>query len=415
MRIVSLSIYDRLGGACIAGFRQHLALRKEGIDHRLFVRNAATNQPGVSIYQPKHAILDRVRRFIRRNRLRLIRRAHSPIGEIFDFRSEHTSLSSDTLFADADIINLQFTQDFIDHPTLFQQLDTKKPIVVTLHEMSMFTGGCSYSFGCRKFENSCGRCPQLKHSRSNDLTRLGWRLRKEAYLNHRNLRFVADSHWVAREARKSSVLRYHPVTVIHYGLDTGVFRPLDREHSKAFIGLQADQPVIGFAAASVMDQRKGMKELLEAIGLLKQKPLLLTWGRNVPSVGEDLAHLHLGNLDNDYLSALAYNASDVFVMPSLEEAFGQTALEAVACGVPVVAFDVGGIPDTVKPGLNGLLIPRADTAALAKGIDEALRDEELRDDWRRQATEWTEEHFSYEKNAKAYISLYRDMLERASS
>ncbi|WP_221638160.1 glycosyltransferase [Synechococcus sp. BSF8S] len=173
-----------------------------------------------------------------------------------------------------------------------------------------------------------------------------------------------------------------------------------------------DTGIVAFAAASVTDPRKGMKQLVEVLGILKQEHFLLTWGRNVPVVGEELAHLHLGNLESDHLAALAYNAADMFVMPPLEEAFGQTALEAVACGVPVVAFNVGGIPDTVKPGLNGYLVPRGDSHALAAGIDKALNDRVMAARWRRRATDWTEENFSYTENARSYIKLYHQLLDQ---
>jgi glycosyltransferase involved in cell wall biosynthesis len=100
----------------------------------------------------------------------------------------------------------------------------------------------------------------------------------------------------------------------------------------------------------------------------------------------------------------------VFVIPSLEEAFGQSALEAVACGAVVAGFRVGGVPDIVKCGLNGLLVEREDSQALARAIQKLLEDEALRLRWQDSCETWGREHFSYSKNAAAYIAVYESML-----
>src|SRR4029453_2423300 len=107
-------------------------------------------------------------------------------------------------------------------------------------------------------------------------------------------------------------------------------------------------------------------------------------------------------VESDELQALLYQAADVFIIPSLEEAFGQSALEAVAWGAVVAGFSVGGIPDIVKCGLSGLLVARQDTRALSEAIQRLLEDEALRYRWQHSCEAWVREHFSYCKNAAAY-------------
>ena len=152
-----------------------------------------------------------------------------------------------------------------------------------------------------------------------------------------------------------------------------------------------------------------MRQLVEALQQSRQDPFLLTWGQNYPEGLSGIDHLHLGAIGNEHLMALAYNAGDVFVMPSLQEAFGQTALESIACGVPVVAFEAGGIPDTVKHEETGLLVPVGDSRALAGSIDRLLGDRDLAVRLGAQGREHAVQNFSMQVNAQAYTELYRSL------
>ena len=121
-------------------------------------------------------------------------------------------------------------------------------------------------------------------------------------------------------------------------------------------------------------------------------------------------HTHFGQVESDELQALLYQAADVFVIPSLEEAFGQTALEAIACGTVVAGFAVGGIGDIVQNDLNGLLVMRGDSNALGHAIMRLLKDEALRVRWQETCQAWVKARFSFDRNATAYHALYESLL-----
>jgi glycosyltransferase involved in cell wall biosynthesis len=159
----------------------------------------------------------------------------------------------------------------------------------------------------------------------------------------------------------------------------------------------------------VAAERKGIKYLIEAIRLLPEKPFLLTWGGAFPPELEELPHRHLGSIESEHLLATVYNAADAFVIPSLEEAFGQTALESLACARPVVGFNVGGIPDMVRDGETGLLVERGDAVGLAKALDQLLQDREMREQMGANARKLVLSQFSFEKNAASYLELYQSM------
>ena len=334
---------------------------------------------------------------------------------MFDDRSEH---DGDELagLPQADVLNMQFAWNFIDYPKFFQSIPATMPLVVTMHEMVNFTGGCSYTSGCARFHQACGNCPKMDRAGERDFSRTGWERRRDAFTARPKgkLHFVADSHWLAAEAKKSSLLTDMPVSVIHYGLDTQVYRPLDRAFARSVLGIPPDAPVVAFAAASVDDNRKGMTHLIEALTGMMVKPFLLTWGKNFPPRLEEIPHMHLGNLDSEHLMALAYNAADVFAMPSLEEAFGQTALEAIACGTPVAAFGSGGIVETVRHEQTGLLAGVGSSAELRACIMKLLSDRQLWSSCSREGVRVAATEFTLELNARRYVGLYESLLGKSA-
>jgi glycosyltransferase involved in cell wall biosynthesis len=412
MKILHLSTYDRFGGACIAGYRQHAALVRQGVDSKMLVRYKVTNDPNVVSFSLPSYPSARVDRFSRRNWIQLQRWKTGIRGEMFDDRSEHHGHELGAI-TKSDVLNIQFAWEFLDYPKFFNSIPPSKPVVITMHEMSHFTGGCSYASGCTHFHQSCGQCPKIVRKGERDYSNQGWIRRKASYglKAHGKLHFVADSHWLADEAKRSGLLSDLPVSVIHYCIDTNIFHPLDRTFARSVLGIPVDASVVSFAAASVNDSRKGMNHLTEALMGMKEKPFLLTWGRNYPAALESLAHLHLGNLDSEHMMALAYNASDVFVMPSLEEAFGQTALEAIACGTPVAAFSAGGIVDTVRHETTGLLSEVGNSDHLRASITRLLNEKTLWQNCSDHGIRIARNEFSMELNAKRYIDLYQSMIE----
>jgi len=411
MRVLHLGIYDRFGGACIAAYRQHTALRQAGVDSKMWVRFKVTNDPAVQVFTPPTQPWGRIRRIFERHRLHYERKRWIRNGEFFDDRSEHGGLELSGKPA-ADVVNIQFAWDFIHFPRLLESIAPEVPVVFTMHEMSPFTGGCSYAGKCDRFRQQCGKCPLMNGGKENDWSRRNWERKNRLFRSRPpgKIHFVADSHWLAAEAGKSGLLAGLPVSVIHYGLDTETYRPLNRAFARDVLGVPPDQPVVSFAAASVNDERKGVKYLIEALRLLPQVPFLLTWGRSFPPALADIPHKHLGNIDNEHFMALAYNAADVFVMPSLEEAFGQTALESIACGTPVTAFAAGGIVDTVRHEQTGMLASVGSSKELQTAIGRLLDDQTLWQHCSREGVRVASQEFSQEQNARRYVKLYKSLL-----
>ena len=264
---------------------------------------------------------------------------------------------------------------FIPHNVLGQ---VKKPVLWTLHDEWAFTGGCHYAYDCKGFTQMCGTCPQLGSKREADLSRFIWH-QKHHHWRTLNLTVVTPSHWLAKRAQASALFADKRIEVIPNGIDIQQYRPIDRQVARHLLNLPADKRLILFAAlSSTSDVRKGFHLLQPALNQLaaehSDKTELVVVGAsehaNSPQMG--LRTHYLGTFHDEISLALAYSAADVFVAPSLQENLPNTIMEALACGIPCVAFNIGGILDLIEHQQNGYLAEPYVPEDLAQGISWSL-------------------------------------------
>ena len=418
MKILHLATHDNFGGAARAAYRQHVALRQYGVDSRMLVRHKHSNDADVKVYLGDRVFFHRASRVLRRTWIdhqekRSRRFGGMVVCGLTDPRADLLRNIGPEI-SEADVINIHKVQHFVDLPALFQHLAPSKPVVITLHDLSPITGGCDYPGSCHRFQAMCGCCPIMDSHRAGDYSHRIFRMKEMAYSRplRERLVFVANSVWSGEKAKLSALTKGRRVEVIHYGLDQSVYSPRKRREAREALGIAAEEPVLCFGAHDLGLPHKGAHYLQEALVNVRcQRPIrLLTMGAGHFEAGPGYLHTHFGQIESDELQTLLYRAADVLVIPSLEEAFGQSALEALACGAVVAGFRVGGIPDIVKCGLNGLLVEREDTQALSKAIQKLLEDEPLRRRWQNSFEAWVRNHFSYSKNAAAYVALYDSLL-----
>jgi len=418
MRVVHVSSFDQLGGAARAAYRLHEGLRRIGVESRMFVADKLSRDDTVIRYEPPADAWSRIRREIRRQRLARSLSGYRPTSatSLRNFSDDRTIYRDDPWrhLPECEVVHLHWVAGFVDYDTFFAELPAGKSVVWTLHDMNPFTGGCHYDEGCGKFSAGCGACPQLASKSENDLSHQIWQRKRKAIgsLGPQRLQVVADSEWLASEAKRSSAFAGLPVSAIHYGLDVEVFAPRDRLAARSVLGIPADARVVLFGADHIEIQRKGLAFLLEALTGLPDEaaPFLLTMGNGAPPLPERFPHLHLGYVTGDRFLSIVYSAADVFVIPSLQEAFGQTALESMACGTPVVGFDAGGIREVVVDRVTGLLAPVRDSAALGLAVGRILSNASLRAKLGSNGRKMAVEQFSLEIQAKRYVELYQQLL-----
>lgn len=419
MRVVHISTSDRGSGAASAAYRLHHGLRAQGCDSSMFVADVVDDEPEPTVrrFDPPRDVATRVRRRLRRMQIsrNLARYARPAHGETFsDDRSPHGRELVHQV-PPCDIMHVHAMLRFVDYRTFFAVAPYRAPIVRTLHDMSFFTGGCHYDAGCGKYVAHCGACPQLGSHVTRDLSYAIWERKRSAFtaIPPDRLFLVAPSRWLAGEAERSALLRGLPVTVIPLGLDTQIFHPIERGFARSVLRLPADASIVLFVAEPLSRVNKGFADLAAALnGLEHRNLLLLSAGSGGSPVDVRAAHRHLGRVPEQRLLSIVYSAADLFVIPSLQDNAPQTAMEALACGVPTVGYDTCGIPEIVRPGVTGTLVPPKNIDALRAAIAELLADHQRRARLAASCRRVAEEEYAVGVCARRHIELYERILDR---
>ncbi len=314
-----------------------------------------------------------------------------------------------------DILNLHWVAAYVDYESFLVEAARRARLVWTLHDMNAFTGGCHYDLGCGRFLACCGACPQLGSAESEDLSSQIW-ARKQVVFESDGLRklcIVTPSRWLGGMAKDSSLFGAFRIETIPYGLDLSDFAPRDRAAARDVLGIPLDAKVVLFLAETVDNRRKGFSLLLDA---LKQCAVsadglwVLSVGNNPPNLDRGLRGSHLSYVGSDRFLSLVYSAADVFAIPSLQDNLPNTVMEAMACGVAVVGFNIGGVPDMVRHGTTGLLVPPGDVDGLATSLVQVLNNSEM---CRRMGAEGRAiavEEYALHTQARRYRELYEDLL-----
>ena len=415
MKSLHLNRWDIVGGAARAAHGIHSALLHEGVDSWMQVQIKASDEWRV--------------RAPASNRARYLAQLKSALGRVV------TGLQTDpeggprkgTWFpsrvaqginaSDADVVNLHWIAEETISPWEFPRID--RPLIWTLHDMWPFCGTEHYApeGGGARWRGGYTRGNRSPGARGPDLDRWHYEMKRKGY--DRQLSIVAPSKWMADCAGKSSLMAGKPVTVIPHPQDLDLFRPLDRLHARAALGLPPDATIIAFGAiGGINDRRKGFDLLSDALHWVKERGPsddihLVIFGQSTPQdpdVGLPFPVTFIGYLHDDVSLALLYNAADVFVSPSRQEAFGLTSAEAMACGCPAVAFDGTGTAEVIDHRRTGYLARPEDTADLADGMSWALaanRGGALS----RAARAKAEAEWSYAKVGAAYCEVYARAIE----
>jgi glycosyltransferase involved in cell wall biosynthesis len=376
LRPLILSTYDRVGGAATAAYRLHQGLQQIGLESRMLVGYKFGQDPSVvkASPDPWGRTLDFFRPAL--DSLPLTPYPRRSTKTVFSFEWLPDRLADKIASWQPSVINLHWIgSGFVQIESLARW---QAPVCLTFHDMWFMTGGCHYSEGCDRFEQSCGSCPLLQSNNPQDPTYHVWQRKKKAW-GGGNISLVMASQWMADLAKRSSLFANTPMTVIPYGLNTDVYRPIDRQQARQILNLPLDRQLILFGAVSATtDPRKGFDLLMAALANLpveRRKMVdLVLLGANRPKVEPNFgltAH-YLGSVREGEDLARVYAAADVFVLPSREDNLPNMLLETLACGTPCVSFGIGGIPEAIDNHQNGYIANPFDPMDLARGIEWVL-------------------------------------------
>jgi glycosyltransferase involved in cell wall biosynthesis len=320
-------------------------------------------------------------------------------------------------FRTADVVQLYNTHGGYFSHSVIGVASRRKPFVWRLSDMWPLTGHCCYSYECDRWKTGCGTCPLLSDEPAlrKDRTALLWRAKQRIYAGA-NVTLVAPSRWIAGIAAQSPLVKHWPVEVIPNGLNLTVFRPVRKAAAREVLGLPQDEAVILFSSVETKAYRKGGTFVAEAVHALKGKtrtPFRLLVVGNRASEWEralDVPVTTINAVKDDHLLATLYSAADVFLHPALADNLPNGVLESLACGTPVVAFDVGGVGEAVRPMETGYLARDKDAQDLAAGLQRLLDDDDLRRRLGIRCRAVAEAEYDMELQTQRFEALYQRVL-----
>ncbi|MBD2254578.1 glycosyltransferase family 4 protein [Nostoc parmelioides] len=405
MKILHINQSDTGGGAAIAGYRLHQALLKQGVESKLLVGNTKNSNKLVADIPRNRFIENQFSRFTWRIGLHHINHISS-----FD-------IPRHSFYKEADCLNFHNLHTAYFSYLAIPKLTKEKPAVFTLHDMWSFTGHCVYSYDCDRWKIGCGKCPypNTYPKIGLDNTHLEWKLKNWVYGNS-HITIVTLSKWLTEQA-KQSMLNQKLIVHIPNGIDIDAYQPLDAKKCREILGISPNQKVLMFGAESLNDYRKGGDLLIKILQKLPQnlKPeiLLLTLGHCSEKITDllGIATLSLGYISSDRLKSIAYSAADLFIFPTRADNLPLVLQESMACSTPMVSFNIGGVPDLVRPGITGYLAKPEDTQDFCNGIVQLLEDVHLRQTMGENGRAIAINEYSLELQAKRYIEVYEKVLQ----
>ncbi len=395
MKILHINTYNT-GGAAISCLRTHKALLENGINSKVLLRNK-TNTKTEEVYEiwEELNVIQKTNKFIQQKQWNkkqsAVKEKCSEIGELFSVFDSIWEVSNTQLFKEADIINLHWIAGFVNPATFFKSIGNK-PVVWTLHDFAPFNNGLHYPN-----ENTSIFTEEINHNKALIYPNL-----------FENTTIVGPSQYIINHSQKSewfSKLNHQKITNC---CNTKQYKYLVKSDARKELGFQKEQKIILFVAEQLNYKRKGYKLLTEAVKLLNEINL------QIIVVGNDYEEdntfsdsiTHFPHIDSEAQLNKIYAAADVFIAPSLDDNLPNTVMESLCSGTPVVAFNIGGMPEMINSEKNGILVETTSAAALSKAITKSLKFK-----WNNEAIALAAKlTFSESNCANAYINVYKALL-----
>ena len=411
MKLIIANHSDINGGAARAAYRIHLALRNSGIGSQMLVNVSASGDWTV---KGPTGNLAKVITLIRPQLVTPLRQLFRTANPIIHSPALVPSCWPERInVSDADVVHLHWVQG--EMLSIADIARIRKPIVWTLHDMWAFCGAEHYTTDHR-WRHGYRHDNRPEHEGGFDLNRWAWQRKRKHW--RKPLHIVCPSHWLADCARSSALMADWPVTVVPNPIDTVRWQPIDQRLARQLLGLPQDCPLLLFGAmGGGNDPRKGSDLLHAALAQLRTVPILqsvqlVVFGQLAPQSADQLGFPvhYTGHLHDDLSLRALYSAADAFVLPSRQENLPNTGLEAHACGTPVVAFNIGGLPDIVDDRVTGALAEPFEPASFAAAIRWVLEDSHRRQQLGAAARARAEQLWAPPRIAGLYAEIYENVI-----
>lgn len=319
----------------------------------------------------------------------------------------------------ADVVHLQLlhARNFFSLRMLPWLANGKRPVLWTIHDPWITTGHCVHSLGCERWRTGCGECPDLSLSLPirEDHTARNWQLKQKSLANA-SIHLIVASQWMAQRVADSPILQHLPRTLIPFGLDPTVFCVGDKLAARSALGIPADARVaaVRWTPGNIF---KGSGFAEEA--LMRLPEAAITHVLCIESEGNDVARLQsryqvipMPWMQEGRDMARAMTAADVFLMPSVGETFGMMAIEAMACGTPVVVFEGTSLPDVIGAPESGVAVPHGDAEALSAAIAKVMSEPGYWHDLVDRGLERVARDYTEAAYVSRHLALYEELMEK---
>jgi glycosyltransferase involved in cell wall biosynthesis len=422
LSVVQVDSAGRGGGAEAVARSLHRGYRAAGLGATLLVGARPTGEPGEELLRNGgglRTLHDHLREQGRPRAARLVRAVADPhviVDAVLgreDFRFPSTRRVLDAALG-ADVVQLHNLHGAYFDLRLLPELSSSTRVVWCPHDMWPMTGHCAHSLGWDGWREGCGDCPHLRTYPAllRDGTAANWRAKRDLYARTL-LRVGVPSRWLADVVADSMLApATQEVRVIPNGVDLDRFRPGRSEEARARVGLAADAKVLVFAAQDPRrNEFKDYETLERALQLLRARGVVVAALGAGTSTVRAVGAAEVREIDAVPADAVAdwLVAADIYVHPARADTFPLGVLEAMACGTPVVATSVGGIPEQLTEAA-GRLVAAGDAAAFAHAVDELLADDEARAAAGQAARARAEARFDRRDQVAAYVSWFEELV-----
>jgi glycosyltransferase involved in cell wall biosynthesis len=303
-------------------------------------------------------------------------------------------------------------------------LSRQIPTVMTLHDTWLLAGHCAYTLGCERWKSGCGHCPDLSiyPAISRDATAFNWNRKREIYARSRFL-IATPSRWLLRQVEQS-ILAPAMVEgrVIPNGVDSTIFSPGSKQQARESLGLSQRGAILLFVANAARsnvfkDYRTVEQSVVRtAASFRRGKITLLVVGEKGEPISFNNGEIRFVAYQREQRTmAQYYQAADLFVHAAKSDTFPNTVLEALACGLPVVATAIDGIPEQIDDGRSGFLVPGGDVETMSRRVLQLLLNDGLRASMGAMAAEIAVRSFTVEQQVEAYLDWYEQILSSSRS
>ena len=406
LSILNVNAYDSVGQQ-FGGYHLHRKLKELGYQSHMAVMYSRLDDPHI------HQVSNWITR-------KVDRRLVSPIEDFLSVKSI-LPLSAWTLYfspyyRSADIVHLQlvYSAPFFSLLNL-PVMSRRRRIIWTLHDPWMTTGHCIHSLDCDRWLTGCGACPDLTlpFPMKRDTSAFLWKL-KHWVMHHSNVTLVVPSQWMYERVQRSPILSHLPCYVIPHGIDLKQFKRRDQVRCRSRFGIPQDAHVLAFRYRGDTERFKGWPWLEKALMLLNvTQPtyLLVFQGKGgMENLKDKYEVIELGWVNDQDLIVEALNAADIFLMPSVAEAFGMMAVESMACGTPVIVFEGTALPDVIHAPHGGIAVPYKDCEALAWAIENLLEDRSLYESLIQEGLRIVRQEYDFDLHVRRHIALYKRLV-----